>query len=557
MRNSRERWTFFQHPSKQAISAATMVYWKNMLKKVLKVGVEFEFNLPDSKGTCRGDSKTCPCVRMLENVCWKSCQNHDSCKTTPGMDRCSLKKRSCKPDKCTECENYTFDCHTIYCPNFSSACFGCDEFKMDCAVCKDRYDPEKNPSNIRHMITNDLSPSNSYGMITEAGVHSITKDGSLLGDRGVEIITVGRRIDYWEFFRMSRQILDSALQKGAYMNERCSTHMHLLATYYGKMAPKESGIPNQISELEKDMPEIILANFHQLCRRYQNAMTWMTMALDEPQRLTRWEKFRVSVLDVSAVTNNMSTVKEKVSHQAGGNKYGWVNYNNCLMDERSGDIKRFHVELRAADGLLSASANAALACLYYSLIIKAVEISRYGVVEVGDSDWMAQAKEVKEAMMNNMKDYNAGDRFSDTTRLGQYFDLLKTESYDLIRQVKHILIQVGPSYQILEKLAEWPIALRRVNGATWEEIEKDLAVTMSEDTEFELKLNEFIDLRLVDECRNLKEWVESVSQAMEEDPELGPEDKKSIEKRVEKYITDKKVEGEIIWSDSLGSIVIL
>lgn len=557
MRNSREKWTFFQHPSKQAISAADVVYWKNTLRKVLKIGVEFEFNLPDSKGTCKGDSKTCPCVHMLENNCWKACQNYDSCKTNPGVDRCSLRKKSCKPDKCAECEDYTLDCHGIYCPNFSSACFGCDKFEMNCEVCKDRYDPEKNPSNIRNRITSDLNPSNNYGIVTKAGVHSITKDGSLLGDRGVEIITVGRRVDYWEFYRMSQQILESALNKGAYMNERCSTHMHLLASYYGKLAPKESGIPSQISELERDMPEVVLANFHQLCRRYQNAITWMTMALDEPERMTRWEKFRVSVLDISAVTNSMSVVRDKVSSQAGGNKYGWVNYNNCMINEETGAVKRFHVEMRAADGILSPSAAAALACLYYSLIIKAVEISRYGVLEVGDSDWMTQAREVKEVMMNNMKDYNADDRFSNTKSLHHYFDLLKTESYEMIRQVKHILIQVGPSYQILEKLAERPITLRRIEGEKWEDIEKDLVVTMSEETEFEMKLSEFIDLRLVDECNDMKEWVESVSKAMEDDPDMKQEDKKGIGERVEKYIEDKRAEGEIIWSDSLGSVVML
>ena len=59
------------------------------------------------------------------------------------------------------------------------------------------------------------------------------QDGSLLGKKGAEVITVGRRVDYWEFYKMAKTIIDTAVTKGAYVNERCSTHMHVLAGYYG------------------------------------------------------------------------------------------------------------------------------------------------------------------------------------------------------------------------------------------------------------------------------------------------------------------------------------
>ena len=59
--------------------------------------------------------------------------------------------------------------------------------------------------------------------------------------------------------------------------------------------------------------------------------------------------------------------------------------------ENKNNINRFHVEFRAADCLLSPSATAAIACMYYALIIKAVEISRYGLTEVGDGEWLDRA----------------------------------------------------------------------------------------------------------------------------------------------------------------------
>jgi len=558
MRNSRDRWTFFQHASKPVISASDVLYWKNTLKKILKVGMEFEFNLPDQKGTCKGDSQTCPCMRMTTDNCWKACANLKTCTSNANIHRCDNRTEDCKPEDCgIKCNNYKLVCYQMYCPNFVSACFTCSQFASNCTKCPDRFDPERNPNEIRNMLTRELAPSNCYGIVSGCGIHSITKDGSLLGDKGVEVITVGRRVDYWEFFRMGKQIIDAAVARGAYMNERCSTHMHILASYYGKLPnePQMNGIPSNISEMEKEMPEIILANFHQLCRRYQNAMTWMTMALDEPERMTRWEKFRVSILDISAILNQMRSVKDTVSHTSGGNKYGWVNYNNCQFNGK--DVKRFHVEMRVADGMLAPSAVAALACLYYALMIKAVEISKYGVLEVGDDEWMQQAKKIKEAILNNMKDYNAGDRFGDTRNLPKYYDILRGESYDLVRQLKHILIKIGPSYNVLEKLAERPIALRRCDGESWEEIEKDLEIPMTNESQFETKVSEFIDLRLIDECHSMEEWIAAIGQALREDPDFNDHAAEDLDERVNLYIDRRRNEGELIWSESLGTVVFI
>lgn len=562
MRNSRDRWTFFQHDSKPVIKASEVLYWKNTLKKILKVGMEFEFNLPDQKGSCKGDSLACPCRKMDESDCWKKCANANTCQIEPNINSCVNRMEQCTDEDCAGCNLYKAICHGIYCPDFVSMCYVCEEFETNCATCSDRYEPNRDPKGIRKMITDELAPSNCYGIVKGCGVHSITRDGSLLGDKGVEVITVGRRVDYWEFFRMAHKVINAAVTRGAYMNERCSTHMHLLASYYGKITdPKHAelninvpGVPTNISELEKDMPEIILANYHQLCRRYQNAMTWMTIALDEPERMTRWEKFRVSILDISAVLNTMRDVRDKVYNMANGSKYGWSNYHNCQFS-KDGDIKRLHIEMRVADGILSPSAVAALGCLYYALMIKSVEISKYGVLEVGNSEWMTQTKEIKNAILNNTKEYNAGDRFGHTENLYKYHDVLKGESYDLVRQLKHILIKIGPSYSILEKLAERPIALRRCDGESWEEIEKDLEVPMSNESQFETRISEFIDLRLIDQCNNMNEWIIAIGKALHEDPDYSNKENGNLEKKINMYIDKRKSDGELIWSDSLGTIV--
>jgi len=562
MKNDKDRWLFFQHKSKPKLTSTEMRYNKSLLMKNLKIGLEFEFNLPDQKGTCKGDRNTCPCVEMEKgNNCWQKCLKEETCIGKPSIETCLNRAGTCEENDCAKCEHFKseVECAGIFCPNFMPTCLCCKDFKVDCERCPEKYDPERNPDNIRAKITKEMQPSNSYGTVSQTGVHSITTDGSLKGKKGIEIITVGRRIDYWEFFKMAENIIYSTINKGGYINERTSIHMHILAAYYGKMFPneRESGVPSQTNELEKPLPKIILANFHQLCRRYQNAITWMTTGLNEPERLTRWEKFRVSVLDISAILHSMPTVKEQVAANSGGGKYGWVNYNYTTFDN-DGDINRLHLEMRAADCLVSPSAVAAIACLYHAMMIKAVEISRWGIVEVGDDEWAKQAQTVKNALMNNCPKDFTGDRFSDTSELHNYYDILIDESLDLIRQLKHILIKIGPAYEVLEKLAIKPCSIRLCDGERWENIEKDLAVILNEEGRIEVALEECVDLRYVSECRDPEEWVTAVSNVLRTNADFEIEDSiEELKNKITEMVAVKRNDGEIIWSESLGAMIMI
>ena len=559
MRKATNKWLFVDNPLKPVLTSSEVAYWKQQAHKNIKVGMEFEFNLPEQKGNCKGDNQACPCERTKTDNCWTECANRATCFGTKSINKCVNRAINCEPEDCASCSHFAIDCPGIFCSGFISKCVVCQEFTTNCANCDLRYDPNKNPDNLRNNIRNILDPNECYGRVNKSGVHSITTDGSLLGNKGVEIITNGRRVDYWEFFKMADEIVRTARENGAYMNERCSIHMHMLFSYYGKMMANQMeklGLPEQISEMEKDMPEIILANLHQLCRRYQNAITWMTTGLNEPHRLTRWEKFRVSILPVSAILNNMKTVADEIGNRSGKNKYGWIHYKYCQFNSNC-SIKRFHTEIRVMDGILCPSVIAAVACMYYALFVKAVEISRYGILEVGDADWMAQTETVKNALLNNMKDYGAGDRFGDTKNLHKYYGLLAEESLELVRQLKHILIKVGPAFQILEKLAEKPVSLHRCEGKNWEEIEEIFAVETSKEDKLGIHLKEFIDLRLVSDCTDVDEWVIAVGDALREkqaeDEELELPD--NLNEEIDRYVKTRTDGGDMIWSNTLGSVI--
>ena len=536
MRDNRERWQFYSHPSKPALSSEEMRYWKATFEKTLKVGLEFEFNLPEGKGQCRGDNISCPCSHIEEN-CWLACANIQACKSLPNIETCSNKAAECTASKCKKCDKYDFRCIGVTCVDFISACFACDKFERNCDTCKDRWVPDRDPKNIRDQLSVEFNPSKHYGKVSETGVVNITTDGSLLGDKGIEIITVGRRVDYWEFYKMSKRIIDRVQEYGGYINERTSTHMHVLTAYY-----------ENVNELEKPAPEIIAANFHQLVRRYQNALTWLTIALDDPSHMTRWEKFRISILGISPVTRAMNVVASEI-HKIAGNKYGFVNYDNMsfLVD---GSIDKFHVEFRQSDAAMCPSFYAAMACLHYAFVIKAIEISRHGLLKVGDEKWLDNANKMKSVILNGTGDWNTS-RVSDTSKLLNHKEYFISESLDMLSQMKNILIKIGPAYDVLLKLANNPIAIRRVEGKKWEDIEEDLAINVSDFGKIDLRIEEVIDLRLIDECKSLDEWIEAVYSLLMED-----KNEPSVEKEyIRKYASVKMKDGEAIWSESTGCLI--
>ena len=554
MQNNKRKWTFINSSKRPKLDVSEVMYWKRTFENTLKIGMEFELNLPeDIKRTCKGNNVTCKCEHYI-NDCWKKCINTSECKAFRKVESCLNATLTCYDEDCQNCEFFsakTSECHGINCSSFTSYCLVCKDYSTPCKECEYRFDPTKSPEYIRNDIADTLKPNNSYGRISKSGICNITVDGSLLGDHGVEIITCGRRVSYNEFFKMAQQVIKESRSRGAYLNERCSLHMHALASYYGKSGRyRDASIPCEINELERSLPEIILVNLHQLVRRYQNAMTWMMMGLSSEEHMTRWEKFRRSVLHVDAKNNKMYEVICNIANNTSRPKYSWINYNNIGFD-KSGDVDVFHVEFRAADGLYSPSAVAAIACMYYALVIKAVDISRYGVLDIDDS-WLKQALKVKDAILNNNGDWNS-DRLSNTSNIRGYEDVLVQESLDLVHQLKPILLRTGYAYEVLEKLAKQPCAVRRVAGDSWNKIEDDLQIKIPEEHVLGDALSEIITLNQISNCANLEEWISIVGDTLREDfTELG-----ELNDSIAMYCKMNYDNGRMVWSNSIGAPILI
>lgn len=547
MINQSSEWVFVKKPSRPPLSDLDVEYWKHTLKRLLKAGIEIELNLPDKNGRCDRQNFLCECRAVFNapepmpgtSKCYEQCAKWDN-------GNCSIAKAE--------------GCAGVHCFAFQSPCPSCSKFDRGCDTCPELYDIRKDPRYIRETIGKDLQPTRFVGEHGATGTYKVCRDGSLLGDGGVEVATVGRRVQFMPLYEMIRNIVDISKRHGAYTNERCSIHVHMLASYltpsFGEGDKGDRYIASEITELERPVPEIIVANFHQLVRRYQCALIWMTAAGEKRNKLTRWEKFRKSILPYSAVRHKMPVVvKEVGSASKSKRKYALMNYELMRFNE-IGEAERLHVEGRYMDGCLSAAAITAHACLLFGLMVKAVEISRHGVLQSGNHQYMKLQREIYARLCNNDGPWDA-DRHSDTSNLDPYIPELQKQSRQLIRLVKNTLSELSPADEILRALAERPIAMRRIDGQSWEDIERDLMPEVEYRSDLEESLLRIVSLGAISECETASEWVEAATVQIANERDVGHDEAQTEELRqsIREYVFRLNDQQRISWSDSVGSFL--
>ena len=80
------------------------------------------------------------------------------------------------------------------------------------------------------------------------------------------------------------------------------------------------------------------------------------------------------------------------------------------------------------------------------------------------------------------------------------------------------------------------------------------AVGMEEADQIEFRMNEIIDLRHIEDCRDIDEWVDEVSKIINDTEE----DDMQIEiarSDIEVFIDSKMRDGELIWSERTGALI--
>ncbi|MBD3260776.1 MAG: hypothetical protein GF334_03730 [Candidatus Altiarchaeales archaeon] len=549
---------FQQKTSRPPLTREQCSYLLEHLPKILKIGTEFEINLPEPTAPLQEkDSEACV---HADKPCVEDCVNLETCLTTRHPAFCLTRstgkflgedfqcpaKDETDSEACKTCPAWMLNCRGLSCSMHTPYCTVCPSFQRRGRTVE-KADIRRDPESVRREMRDLLTPTGTLGQVGASGVLEVKKDNSLMYNGGIEVPTVGRRIHWNSFYNMCKNIIDPIVENGGFVNERCGQHYHVLAGYFQG--------PEKISDLEEPLPEIVLANLHQLHRRYELAMFWIMSAGASMESLTRWARFRQSIFRFSAVRSKMSRVQRELAQNIicmGGapqnGKYASVAYHFCEFDGK-GDVETFHIENRIADGCLSPAVAASWAMLCYALVMKAVRLSQYGIMEVGDQEFTERVKQTAPHIIDGEHREWGGGRFADTSGIGPFIPFLRETAREMVQLLKPELTNLGPSFNILMELAERPCSVRLVEGQSWEDIERDLYGDYAREEppgrgDNEEEVLEIIDLAGIVECEDVESWIEEVAANLGQDPN-------DVAQTVNELIGS----GHYRWSDAIGALI--
>lgn len=568
-----------------------------LFTKSLKLALEFEFNLPGLPGTCVGDSfhsqdglpgsDYCPCSNKDRFGCKDRCAVSQICSTIPTRAKCAKNfNGSCSfadyPVCPKPCDRFEFSCIGESCSDFQAPCnHGCVFYSRDCSSCSNFVNNPRNPAKIRSRAVEIFKPSNAIEDFGDTGVEKVDVDSSLLGDEGVEICTVGRRMNIPSMWSLNRDIIRYCSENGAYVSNRCSIHMHALISHFpqidikrkgyikhdSEVAHKSYAAVKEYTEMETPIPSIVLTNLVQIVRRFTPALVWITSTGQHKSTLTRWAKYRQPFVHMSPLVQGLdgfinecaSTFSFHKSKPQDKGKYGFINFNHVVFGESSKDIidssvlRRFHIENRIADGNMSPTAVTAFMALFYAMIIKAVRISRYGTLEAFSSKEEETKTLSLSAMIlnNNPEGWGDGDRNSDTSGLFKtgHDVLIREDCLILLDFLRNELYNTMGMDKVLYSLAEKPISLRLSEGKPWNHIENELFSMSYLCDNVNTDIEEIIDtLGLGIRSSSVDSWIECL---LNEYPDELKISKEELEEGLKGLVKSNKIR----WSETSGSFI--
>ncbi len=311
------------------------------------------------------------------------------------------------------------------------------------------------------------------------------------------------------------------------MRPTCGLHFHILGT-----------------GLAEEIPEIILANLWNIARLFAPGLKFITSAGENRQALCRrrqnnaHQEFmrlspeKKSMAEIQAVLKKSIIVPE---HQ------NFFNIEHVCFNA-SGNISNFHLEFRFPDGDLCPVSITAKTFLFMTMMLKAVEISKFGLLKV-DSGSLETNNRLMDMISNNNGKLATSDTSAvDDTTLEEY----RNNAQSLLLFLKSIFLLLDNSGElILQQLASEPVSLRRSQGQNWEKIENELLSHIPphpalDSTDYELI--KIIELGLLTGLANKSCWLEAAARFLHLP-------KNEISKRLRGYKNRSPV-----WQKELGSM---
>jgi hypothetical protein len=327
------------------------------------------------------------------------------------------------------------------------------EFALPKGVRKDDFMPG---------LVEDLQPTQDLTHLGRYGVLDVISEHC-----GIEIQVIGRQPYYPALLEQYRAILSPLLARGVRSRPTCGLHYHLLTI-----------------GLSEHVPEIVLANVWNLTRRYAPNLRFLTSAGDRPEGLCRRRNY-ASHLEMVRHTPGAQSMRkiQHVLHESlkVPEHQNFLNLEHVTFAE-DGAVRDFHLEFRFPDADLSPTAIVAKTFLFLAMLLKAVEMSQYGVIHVGRiKEWR------RRVALLDMLSNNAGRlATSDTSEVTEaVIEELRAGCRELLELLKPLFGRFArvayeggeghPAFEVLSFLAETPISLLRCSGRDWPEIERLLA----------------------------------------------------------------------------------
>ncbi len=298
-----------------------------------------------------------------------------------------------------------------------------------------------------------LTPSGRLDLLGENGVLDVRKEHC-----GVEVRIIGRHPHFRALHQQYTQIMQLLQQQGSRARPTCGLHFHLLTP-----------------GLAEPVPEIILANLWNLTRRYAPELRYLTSGGEKREALCRRRNYTSHLEMVRHSPGNLSMreIKEQLdASQIVPKHQNFLNLEH-LGFTPDGAVLPFHLEFRFPDADISATSVTAKTFLFMALLLKAVDLSQYGVIHVGKIQSWRRKIELLHMLNNN--DGNMAT--SDTTAVtDDILEELRQGCYEMLDLLAPTFdrFEDNPSLDVLLALTERPISLLRCAGYDWPEIERML-----------------------------------------------------------------------------------
>lgn len=224
---------------------------------------------------------------------------------------------------------------------------------------------QQDNNKVKRMLADALTPNGDpsrYGN----GVHQIKGDGSLRN--GLEITLPPRRIySFVQMFAGYNHLAEAMEEGQPYIHPRASWHNHVVVQNYGANA------------LEFEVPETVISNIITLFKHFIPGLCYITATLPESQfgAVTRYSYFRNKSIQRFNARGHLK--REIVAMR--DSRYESVNLQRLQIEERTLGTSVFHMELRFPDANLFPVYQAGFNFIIKALILKAIELSRFGKID--------------------------------------------------------------------------------------------------------------------------------------------------------------------------------